>query len=383
MKVGYYDQNEVTLRLKMDYKNLNPNMRDQIAYRILYKPHPRTGERYCIYPTYDYSHCLIDSIEHVTHSLCSLEFENRRDSYYWVLEVLDYYKPFVWEFSRLNLTHTIMSKRRLQTLVEQKYVTGWDDPRMPTIAGLRRKGFTSTAIVEFASKVSYTRNVSSLISVGALETVQRKEFDQDSFRFFCVLEPLKVTVLGFGESYEVEAPLLPKNLTAGKRKMKVSSTIWIDKSDFMENPTADFKRLSSSGVVGLKYANVVLKVVEIKKEGTEIIELICEKVENVKAPVYIHWVSDDYGKAEVRLFDDLFSTANVAKVGDNWLEDLNPLSLVVKKNCLIEKNVVSLDRSSHFQFERLGYFYFDEDSTEGNLIINRTLSLFQRPVEVL
>lgn len=382
MRTGFYEPSQATLRLKMDYKNLNPNMRDQVAYRIVYRPHPRSSDKWCIYPTYDYSHCIIDSIEHVTHSLCTLEFENRRDSYYWVLDALGIYKPFVWEFSRLNLTHTVMSKRRLQTLVEQNYVSGWDDTRMPTIAGFRRRGFTPSAISEFCSNVGYTRNVTTLINVAALEAVQRKEFDQTAPRYFCVVDPIKVTIRGFQGKDDVKAPLLPKKPDLGHRILPISSTVYIDRDDFMENPTPDFKRLSPSSVVGLKYANIHLKVSEVIKTGDVVSELICEIADITKANVYIHWVSDSAVPVELRLVGDLFLTPNVMNVTGDWKNDLNPSSLV-KKSSLVEKDFLLADKAGHFQFERVGYFVYDKDSTDSNHVLNRTLPLIPRSFEPL
>jgi len=381
MKIGYFEPSEATLRLKMDYKHENPNMRDQIAYRIIYKEHPRTADQWCIYPTYDYSHCVIDSIEHVTHSLCTLEFESRRDSYYWVLDALRIYKPIVWEFNRLNITHTIMSKRRLQTLVVNNFVDGWDDPRMPTIAGLRRRGFTPSAIRQFCQEVGYTRNVTTIIQVGKLESIQKAELDETSPRAFCVINPLKITITNLSEEKVIEAPLFPRKPAAGNRTFKLTPTIYIEREDFEENPPKDYKRLSPSLAVGLKYANIVIKVVEIIKNGDSITELKCEVVPSAQASAFIHWVSTEAKPAEVRIYDDLFLTPDLSKLEGDWKDDLNPKSLVPIKGALCEPylgNAKDLDR---FQFERIGYFVCDKDSTPEMLVFNRTLPLVPRPNE--
>ena len=382
MKLGYFSPNEATLRLKMDYKHENPNMRDQIAYRIIYKPHPRTEDKWCIYPTYDYSHCVIDSIEHVTHSLCTLEFENRRDSYYWVLDALKIYKPIVWEFSRLNLTHAVMSKRKLQILVADGDVKGWDDPRMPTLAGFRRRGFTPNAIRQFCQSVGYTRNVTTIIQVGRLESIQRADLDETSPRAFCVIEPLKITLLNLENEKEIIAPKFPRKPEEGSRTMKLTSTIYIEKSDFNENPPKDYKRLTLNSIVGLKYANIVIKVNEIiKNDKQEIIELKCLIVDG-KADAYIHWVSNDAIKTEIRIFNDLFKSLDVSKV-NNWKEDLNPESLIIYSNSLVEPSLKDVKEFDRFQFERLGYFIVDQDSNNNLLVFNRTLPLIPRPEEKL
>jgi len=377
MRTGCYAPSEATLRLKMDITSLNPNMYDQVAYRIKYDTHPRTGDQWCIYPTYDYSHCVIDSIEHVTHSLCTLEFENREESYYWVLDALNIYKPYVWEFSRLNLTNTVMSKRRLQTLVYDHYVRGWDDPRMPTVAGFRRRGFTASAIRKFVMGVGFTRNVTSFIDYARLESVQRAELDEKDPRAFCVLEPLKVTIRNLGEPIDVkEAWILPKKPEAGSRKMTLSSVAYIEASDFAEVPPKGFKRLTMEQPVGLKYANVVIKVVEVKKdENGKVVELICDRVADEKPKAYIHWVSDGAGEAEVRLYDVLFTEKDVMGYQGKWTDILNKDSLKIVNNALVEPSVIGAKVYDSFQFERLGFFVIDEDTKCGKLVINRTLTL--------
>lgn len=375
MKCGYYSPSEATLRLKMDYLNDNPNMHDQIAYRVIYNEHPRTKDEWCIYPTYDYSHCVIDSIEHVTHSLCTLEFENRRPSYYWVLDALKIYKPFVWEFSRLNLTHTVMSKRRLQSLVYEHLVDGWDDPRMPTVAGLRRRGFTASAIRNFVKTVGFTRNVKSTIDYAKFEQVQRTEFDETSPRAFGVLHPLKVTITDLDAPIDVEAPLFPKKPELGSRKMVLDKIVYIEADDFMEVPQAGFKRLTPKSKVGLKYANLQIEVVEVVKNGDEVVELKCRKVDSGKAQTYIHWVSTGAVKAELRLYENLFVADDPMALGDSWRENINTESKIILKNCLLEPSLGSAKIQDHFQFERTGFFVVDQDSTPENPVFNRVIQL--------
>ncbi|KAH0793231.1 glutamine--tRNA ligase, cytoplasmic [Histomonas meleagridis] len=374
MRIGYYTPSEATLRLKMDYQSLNPNMRDQVAYRIIYSPHPRTKDEWCIYPTYDYSHCVIDSIEHVTHSLCTLEFESRRDSYYWVLDALRIYKPFVWEFSRLNITYTVMSKRRLQALVQQHLVNGWDDPRMPTVAGLRRRGFTASAIRTFVKGVGYTRNVKSSIDYEKLEYVQSQELDETAPRMFCVLDPLKVTIKNMNETIELSPPQFPKYPNKGVRPMKISSVVYIDRSDFQEIGEKGFKRLTKENPVGLKYANFLIKVVDLVKENDQVVEIIAEKFEG-KAKAYIQWVSDGAIKAQVRLYDKLFMSKDPMAVEGDWTKDLNKDSIVIKENAMVEPMLKDAKEYDRFQFERLGYFVVDRDSTDEKKVFNRTMSL--------
>lgn len=373
MRCGFFAPSEATLRLKMDLTSNNPNMYDQVAYRIVYRPHPRTNDEWCIYPTYDYSHCMIDSLEHVTHSLCTLEFENRRDSYYWVLDALGIYKPFVWEMSRLNLTHTVMSKRRLQALVYDHLVSGWDDPRMPTIAGLRRKGYTASAIREFVKQAGFTRNVTSTIDYQKLEFVQQKELDETSPRAFCVLYPLKVTIANIDGDVKVTAPIFPKDPSRGNREMTLSKVVYIEKDDFMLNPVKGFKRLTPTSVVCLKWANINIKVVKTVGEGDNL-ELICETTDE-KASAFIQWCSESCPRAEVRLYDKLFKSANPMAVEGDWKLDLNPDSLKVVPNALVEPFAAHPKEYDHFQFERIGFFTADMDTTPEKPVFNLTVPL--------
>lgn len=379
MRCGYYEPSEATLRLKMDYKNVNPNMRDQVAYRIKYHEHPHTGDKWCIYPTYDYSHCVIDSLENITHSLCTLEFQNRRDSYYWVLDALKIYKPVVWEFSRLNLTNTVMSKRKLQTLVYNNYVNGWDDPRMPTIAGMRRRGYTPAAIREFCQSVGYTRNVTTLINIDSLDSIQRADLDENSPRAFCVQDPIKVTLQNLKEEKIIEAPLFPKKPEKGNRKLHLSKTIYIEREDFMENPTDDFMRLTPKNDVGLNYAKIAIKVVNVIHDETgNVTELVCDVEEEPakrNGRKFIHWLGADAVPAELRIYGHLFSVADTSKIEGEWTDALNKESLKVIKGALVEGTIAGAKPHDRFQFERKGYFCVDDDSKTGALIFNRTLPL--------
>lgn len=389
MRIGYYLPNERTLRLKMNYDDPNPNLRDQVAYRIIYRPHPRTGDAWCIYPTYDYSHCVIDSIEQITHSLCTLEFNTRRPSYFWVLDALEIYKPVVWEFSRLNLTHTVMSKRRLQELVYNGYVNGWDDPRMPTIAGMRRRGYTAKGIRDFVMSVGYTTNSGTILHVGSLELKQNKDLDRTSPRLFCVQKPLKVVIKNLKPA-ECEAPKFPKNKSAGVRKFPITPTIYIEETDFCKEPEdgSYYKRLSLKQPVGLKYANLCIKVVDLKESNGSVTELTCEVVDE-KPKGYIHWLPENSPKCELRLYGDLFNSVDLSEYIGDWRDDLNKNSLVVVKDALIEPTVTEYDFFSpendvdpkRFQFERLGFYVCDPDSKPGALVFNMTMPLTARAPE--
>lgn len=378
MKCGYYAPSEATLRLKMDITSPNPNMYDQVAYRIIYNTHPRTHDQWCIYPTYDYSHCVIDSIEHITHSLCTLEFENRRESYYWVLDALKIYKPVVWEFSRLNLTHTVMSKRRLQALVFGHLVDGWDDPRMPTVAGLRRRGFTASAIRNFVKGLGFTRNVTTMIPYHRLEFIQSQELDETASRAFCVLDPIKITISNFSEADGADittAFLFPKAQEKGIRKMNLTKVIYIDRDDFREIPDKKFQRLTKANPVGLKYANIKIKVTQVIKKDDVVVELVCEKINDDTPVKFIHWVSEDAPVVEVRLYEHLFKSEDPMSVEGDWRDDLNENSKIIMKNARVEKSISNSQVYDHYQFERIGYFVVDEDSKPDSLVFNRIFKL--------
>ncbi|KAJ3431948.1 glutamine--tRNA ligase [Anaeramoeba flamelloides] len=383
MTKGFYNEGEASLRLKMDMQNDNMCMRDLIAYRIKFKSHPRTGNKWCIYPSYDYSHCVIDSLENITHSLCTLEFQIRQKSYYWVLDALKLYKPIVWEYGRLNLTHTIMSKRKLQYLVKEKIVQGWNDPVMPTISGLRRRGFTATAIKEFCKQIGVTRKDEGLISVLLLEQVLRTELNRDCDRKFAVIDPLKVIISNFGENETqvFEAPNHPR-LDHGKRPLVMSNVIYIERSDFRLEDSKDYYGLAPNKEVTLKYAfNITCKDFVKDNEGN-VLEIHCvADFEKKRVPKgKIHWISSTPKvpllKAEVRLYDRLIKIEDPSTVND-WHTVLNKNYLTVKNNCLIESSLQTIKTLDRFQFERLGYFVVDEDSTGDHLVFNKTVPLKQ------
>lgn len=261
MRQGRFAENECCLRMKIDMTHVNPNMRDPVAYRIRYVPHPHAGNKWCIYPTYDYTHCINDSLENITHSLCTLEFENRRESYYWLLEALDLYKPMVWEYSRLNLTYTVLSKRKLEKLVGERVVTDWEDPRMPTVLGLRRRGYTPSMINDFAAEIGVSRKGNdNVTSIRLLEHYARKELDETAPRTFGVQDPVHLEIINFDElsTKEFEAPLFPANKAKGSQIYKLSRHVFIDEEDFSSDPNKKgFFGLTPAQPVCLKYGPVI------------------------------------------------------------------------------------------------------------------------------
>lgn len=322
MRQGRFEENECCLRMKMDMKHVNPCMRDTVAYRIRYTPHPHAGEKWCIYPTYDYTHCIVDSLENITHSLCTLEFEIRRESYYWLLEALDLYKPFVWEYSRLNLTYTVMSKRKLEKLVNDKYVDGWEDPRLLTIMGLKRRGYTPSMINDFCNEIGVSRKGNeNITSIKLLEFYARKELDRDAPRTFGVLDPVLLEIVNLQDAKEtqIEAPLFPVDPSKGKQKYHLSSHIFIDQEDFAEEHKSGFYGLSPDQPVCLKYGPVI-QLVEVVKAGSLVekvkVKILPDHKEKLKG--YIHWVSKDHSiDAVCRIYNYLFT---VPEVKDDWLK---------------------------------------------------------------
>jgi glutaminyl-tRNA synthetase len=325
---------------------------------------------------------LQDSLENVTHSLCTLEFEIRRDSYYWLLEALDIYRPFVWEYSRLNLTRNVLSKRRLQKLVETKLVRGWDDPRLLTLNGLRRRGYTATAINDFVDRIGVTRRGNeNIISIGNLESSIRRELDKSAPRSMAVLKPLKVTFENLDSNFSknIETHLFPKDPSQGSKNITLSKVIYIEHSDFREVDDPNFFGLALNKETGLKYAGLIKCTSVVKNEKNEVIELKCNySDEQKKTKGRIHWISDkDSHKSEVRVYDYLFKSENPGEL-ENYLDDLNPNSLVVRDNALIHKSLLNdVKTHTHFQFERHGYFVLDNDSNVQNqqLVFNLTVSL--------
>ena len=390
MRQGRFEEKEKCLRLKIDMKHDNPCMRDPVAYRIKYVPHPHAGDKWCIYPTYDFTHCLNDSLENITHSLCTLEFEIRRDSYYWLLEAAHMYRPFVWEFSRLNVTHIVVSKRKLIQLVTSHTTNGWDDPRMPTINGLRRRGYTADSINKFVDSVGVTRRGNeNIISIKLLENAIKTDLDTKAPRTMSVINPLKVVLTNLNENVVIDTPLFPKlKEKGGVRKVTLTKTIFIESNDFKEkvdNSKKPFFGLTPEQEVGLKYAGAI-KLTEIKKDPNgKILELHCTYDSSPKKTSgRIHWISDvDSTTAELRLYDYLFLSddpfhANEEGVSHDPMDDVNPNSLITKYHSLVNKELCKNCKSGdHFQFERLGYFVVDPD-TEGNkgrYVFNLTVDL--------
>ena len=387
MKQGRFEEKECCLRLKIDMQHANPCMRDPVAYRIKYVPHPHAGSDWCIYPTYDFTHCLNDSLENITHSLCTLEFEIRRDSYYWLLEAAEMYRPFVWEYSRLNVSHIVVSKRKLLQLVNSHAVTGWNDPRMPTIDGLRRRGYTPDAINNFVDRVGVTRRGNeNIISISWLENSIKTDLDAKAQRTMAVVEPLKIVLKNLEKDIELDTYLFPKlKEKGGIRKVTLSKVIYIDKTDFKEEEDKDFYGLTPKQEVGIKYGGII-KFEEIKKDQKgNIIEIICNYTpESKKTKGRIHWISDkDSVQAEIRLYGYLFLSddpfhANEEGVSHDPMDDLNPNSLVTKMGALINKDICkNLEKLDHFQFERIGYFVCDYDTNKekGRYVFNLTVDL--------
>ena len=387
MQSGEFPDGSRVLRAKIDMEAHNMNMRDPVMYRILRATHHRTGDDWCIYPTYDWAHGLEDSIERITHSLCTLEFEDHRPLYDWYLEALDVYRPQQIEFAPLNLSYTVLSKRMLRELVEGGYVNGWDDPRMPTISGLRRRGFTPASIRDFASRVGIAKR-EGVADVGLLEYCLRQDLNIHAERRMAVLDPLKVVIKNYpeGESEELEAINNPEYESAGKRKVPFSRELYIEREDFREDPPKKYFRLAPGREVRLRYA-YFLKCEEVVKDSSgEIIELHCiydpetkggSAPDGRKVRGTIHWVSAQHAVSlEIRLYDRLFCSSKPGSESGDFKADINPNSLETLKDCKLEPNLNDARAGEHFQFERVGYFYVDPlDSREGSPIFNRTVTL--------
>ena len=356
-------------------------MRDPIIYRIKYVTHPHVGDKWCIYPIYDFTHCISDSIENITHSLCTLEFEVRRDLYYWVLEALDLYRPFVWEYSRLNITNNVLSKRRLTQMVDKGIVRGWDDPRMFTINGLRRKGYTAEAINHFVDTVGVTRRGNeNFVSIKVLENSAKQDLDKKAPRTMVVLEPIEVILINVDKETVIKTPLFPKNKELGEKTSYLSKKIYIEKKDFKETADEDFFGLTFNQEVGLKYCGYI-KVSKVNKnEKGDITSLECEYFpEEKKTKGRIHWISDtDKVIAEVRWYNVFFKSENPNAL-ENWLDDINPDNEIIYRNALVNKNIANKQMKSgeHFQFERQGYFVSDKDTKaeQGSFVFNLTVKI--------
>lgn len=391
MRAGEFPDGSRVLRAKIDMASPNMHFRDPIMYRILHASHHRTGDKWCIYPMYDFAHGQSDSIEGITHSICTLEFEVHRPLYDWFCEALRIHHPQQIEFARLNMTYTIMSKRKLLQLVKEHYVNGWDDPRMPTICGLRRRGYTPASIRNFAETVGVAKR-DNIIDVSLLEFCAREDLNKTAIRTMAVLDPVKLIIDNYpeGQVEEMTAVNNPEDLEAGTRAVPFSKELWIERADFRENADKKFYRLSIDREVRLKYAYIIKCTHIVKDDAGNITEIHCTYDPNTKSGMpdsnrkmkaTIHWASVQHSKkAEVRLFDRLFSAEdpdNCAE-GETFLDHLNPNSLVVTEAWV--EPTLTLEKAmaiKHFQFERLGYFYADPDSTEEKLVFNKTVSLKQ------
>ncbi len=385
MRAGEFPDGAHVLRAKIDMASPNLNLRDPVLYRIKHAPHPVTGNAWCIYPMYDYAHCVSDAIEGITHSLCTLEFEDHRALYDWILDQLPVpCHPQQIEFSRLNLSYTVMSKRRLHELVEGGHVAGWDDPRLPTLSGMRRRGVPPAALRDFCARVGVTRK-ENVIDVAQLETCIREALEQDSPRALAVLRPLKVTIENYPEADTdwLDAPNHPQRPELGSRKLPFGRELYIERDDFMQEPPKDFHRLAPGREVRLRFAYFIRceRVVTDPATG-ELIELVCSydpatrggnAPDGRKVKGTIHWVDAEHAlRAEVRLYDRLFAVPDPAG-HDDYLALRNRDSLEVLRDCLLEPSLA--DASGAVQFERLGYFTPDPDSRPGAPVWNRTVSL--------
>ena len=389
MRAGEFEEGSRTLRAKIDMASPNVVMRDPVLYRILKARHHRTGDKWCIYPMYDFTHCLSDSIEGITHSVCTLEFETNRPLYDWVLETLGVYHPQQIEFARLNLSHTVLSKRKLLRLVQEGYVSGWDDPRMPTISGLRRRGYTPEAIRAFCRRLGVSKS-ESLVDISLLEHYVREDLNRRAPRVMVVQRPLRVVIDNYPEDLveEMEAINNPEDPSAGTRKVPFSRVLYIEREDFMENPPSHFYRLAPGREVRLRYAYFVRCTDVVKDPQTgEVVEVHCkydpqtrggDAPDGRKVKSTLHWVSARHAiPATVRLYDRLFLKENPNDVeeGKDFTDYLNPNSLEVVTGCWAEPSLASAVPGDRFQFERLGYYCMDPDSRPGTLVFNRTVSL--------
>jgi glutaminyl-tRNA synthetase len=389
MRVGEFEDGAHVLRAKIDMTSPNITMRDPVLYRIKRATHYRTGTQWCIYPMYDFAHCLSDSIEKITHSICTLEFENNRPLYDWILDELKVEShPQQIEFARLNLSYTILSKRRLIELVTKEYVTGWDDPRMPTIAGMRRRGYTPEAIRNFCERIGVAKN-DSTIDVTLLEYCVRENLNEKAPRVMAVLNPLRVVIDNYpeGQTEEFDSPYHPQNPGMGSRKVYFSRDLYIERDDFMEDPPKKFYRLAPGREVRLRYGYFIKCVSVVKDPKTgQVVELHCTydpetrsgfAPDGRKVDATIHWVSAKHSvPAEVKLYDRLFQIANPMGVEDDFMKYLNPKSLETLTSCFVESSLRRATPESRYQFERIGYFCVDsKDSSPGKLVFNRIVTL--------
>ena len=388
MRAGDFPDGSRVLRAKIDMGAPNLNMRDPVIYRIVHAEHHRTGNRWCIYPMYDWAHGLEDSIERITHSICTLEFENHRPLYDWFLDQLGIYHPRQIEFARLNLSYTVMSKRKLLELVQEGHVSGWDDPRLPTICGLRRRGYTPEAIRNFCARIGVAK-FDGVIDIALLEHCLREDLNKRSPRVMGVLRPLKVIIDNYPEDQveELDAVNNPEDPAAGTRKVPFSRELCIEQADFMEDPPKKYFRLTPGREVRLRYAYYITCVNAVKDDQGNVVELHCtydpqtrggSSPEGRKVKSTIHWVSASHAlDAEIRLYDHLFSKENPGEVdeGQDFKANLNPGSLEVLTSCKVEPSLADAKPGDRYQFERNGYSCVDPDSTAEKLVFNRTVSL--------
>jgi glutaminyl-tRNA synthetase len=389
MRAGEFPDGTRTLRAKIDMTSPNLNMRDPVMYRLLHTEHHRTGTKWCIYPMYDYAHGQSDSLERVTHSMCTLEFEDHRPLYNWFIQHLGIFPSQQIEFDRLNLTYTILSKRKLLQLVQEKRVSGWDDPRMPTISGIRRRGYTPEAIRNFCGAIGVSKTNGS-IELAMLEHFVREDLNKRAPRVMAVLRPLKVVIDNYPEEQveEMEAVNNPEDADAGTRKVPFSRVLYIEQDDFREDPPKQYFRLSPGREVRLRYGYFIQCMGVIKNDKGEVVEVHCtydpetrggnSPPDGRKVKATIHWVSAAHAvDAEVRLYENLFTREdpNRAEDGEDFIANLNPHSLEVLSECKVEPSLAGAATGSRYQFERLGYFCMDRDSSAGKPVFNRTVAL--------
>ncbi len=386
MRAGAFADGEKVLRAKIDMAAGNINLRDPVLYRIVRAPHPRTGDAWCIYPTYDFAHGQSDAIERVTHSICTLEFEDHRPLYDWFLENLPVpARPRQYEFGRLNLGHTVLSKRRLNQLVTDGHVTGWDDPRMPTLSGLRRRGVPPEAIRDFIGRLGVTKS-DGLVEMAYFENTIREHLNTSAPRRMAVLDPIRLVIENYpeGESERLEATNNPTDESAGTREVPFGRELWVERDDFMEDPPKKFHRLAIGQEVRLRFAYFVTCTDIVKDADGNVVELRCtydpatrggDAPDGRKVRGTIHWVAAETAiPAEVRLYDHLFREEEPGKDGE-WLDELNPGSLEVRTNCWLEPSLADLAPGEVVQFERIGYFCPDRDTTSRAPVFNRTVGL--------
>jgi glutaminyl-tRNA synthetase len=389
MRLGEFPDGARTLRAKIDMASPNLNLRDPVMYRILHAEHHRTGNKWCIYPMYDFAHGQSDSIEGITHSICTLEFEDHRPLYDWYLQQLGIYRPQQIEFDRLNLTYTVLSKRKLLTLVQKGYVHGWDDPRMPTVSGMRRRGYTPESITNFCRRVGVSKT-NGTTELSLLEYFVREDLNKRALRVMAVLRPLRVVIDNYpeGQVEEMQAVNNPEDPTAGTRTVRFSHVLYIEQDDFREDPPKQYFRLSPGREVRLRYGYFITCTSVVKDEKTgAVVEVHCtydpatrggDAPDGRKVKSTIHWVSAAHAiDAEVRLYDTLFTCENPNEVaeGGDFTDTLNPNSLEVLSGCKLEPSLCAAAPGSRYQFERLGYFCVDPDTTPEKLVFNRTVAL--------